>query len=130
MAFNISKLPAYTVPVSMQFGGQTLKCHVSPEVYASEEFRKEMNLKSQDVAEKEGEVLKTDYSDYDFALSSVITEWDAVDNDGNKVPVDIDVIKGMWWQVKVALWDLIVEALSPKALTRSTLPTSSARKGR
>lgn len=136
MAFKVEALKAYTVPVALKIGDQTLNCRVSPEVYASKEFSAEMNRISSEISRKDSpddgikEIMKTDYSDYDFALSSVITEWDVVDENNNPVPVTAEAVSGLWWQAKTALWTLIIETLSPKSLTRSTQPTSSVRKGR
>lgn len=145
MPFDVDAMRAYTVPVSLEIGKQTLKCDVSPEIFASESFRTEMNRISAEIAQKEkdsseenesGEekkikpVMKIDYSDFNYALASVITDWDMVDKDKNKVPVSEESVASLWWQARVALWNLIIETLSPKALTRPMPRTSSGPRAR
>ncbi len=136
MAFDVDVMRAYTVPVSLEIGKQILKCDVSPEVFASESFRQEMNRITDEISKKEAvedeakEVMKIDYSDFNYALASVITDWDMVDKDKNKVPVSEESVASLWWQARVALWNLIIDTLSPKSLTRPMPHTSSGRKAR
>lgn len=132
-----SKATTFTVPVKVLFLGDVLNLEVQPIVQDDPEYKEEMERRAPLSATKRKELVADgedvppySHEDYDYGISRVVTKWDYLDDDGQPLPITEPIVGAMPWQLKLTIWDAILEATSPKALTQPTRGTGSARKGR
>lgn len=128
---ELQKIHAVLVPVEVSMETIKIKFKVSPSVTSTEEFQRELNRRSTEIADQmrdDSTRMRVDYGDFEYALANAVKQWDITD-DGKPLDITEDTVKMLPVPLKIAMWNEVLDALDPKNLIRRTQRTSSQRGG-